>query len=590
MRPIEHLPIKMPWEHDPGPEFFYRNIVHPIIPDMLDLMTVGLTIDQEAVEELRVTITDVLSNVDSTLAKNPLILRHQKEVLPRAQQEHADKATAATRTPEYYLSEFKPSDMVHRTWVMNTYLKSISRSKDCRDKWPVAGMKKYNIFLSDPFIKSLVDKSTSSQNQHVISGMRALAEYKSELWNRPREEKAKEPVTLDNFNPGSNKQMREFFAMLGIEPMEYSAKTGEASWDREAVEQVLKTTDDPDLKQCLVAFVDHSFGGIIRSNFLKAFDTYTIDGKLHGNMRVFGAKTFRPTSNSPNLLNMPSTKSIYAKPLKRCFRAPDGMVVFTADLSALEDRVIANLTKDTNKCNIFLEGLDGHSLNACGYFGPELVPFLGTNTDNVAYVKKFMEAFDNDHPEIKKFRQKSKGPTFKLAYGGYPDDHKGGVITQEIFDRYHNILYPGITEYRENYVLPTAREQGYLHLGLGCRLYTDDASKDIRTLHNSTVQFWSILTLIAVNELNHRIREEKLSDIIQVTSTIYDSIYTQAIKDADVIKWLNDNMIEVLCTKYLEDETISNEASGEVGYNWADLTKVPNGASVDDIKVILRDL
>jgi len=121
MRPIEHLPIKMPWEHDPGPEFFYRNIVHPIIPDMLDLMTVGLTIDQEAVEELRVTITDVLSNVDSTLAKNPLILRHQKEVLPRAQQEHADKATAATRTPEYYLSEFKPSDMVHRTWVMNTY-------------------------------------------------------------------------------------------------------------------------------------------------------------------------------------------------------------------------------------------------------------------------------------------------------------------------------------------------------------------------------------------------------------------------------------------------------------------------------------
>ena len=208
----------------------------------------------------------------------------------------------------------------------------------------------------------------------------------------------------------------------------------------------------------------------------------------------------------------------------------------------------------------------------------------------MAYVKKFMEAFDNDHPEIKKFRQKSKGPTFKLAYGGYPDDHKGGVITQEIFDRYHNILYPGITEYRENYVLPTAREQGYLHLGLGCRLYTDDASKDIRTLHNSTVQFWSILTLIAVNELNHRIREEKLSDIIQVTSTIYDSIYTQAIKDADVIKWLNDNMIEVLCTKYLEDETISNEASGEVGYNWADLTKVPNGASVDDIKVILRDL
>lgn len=73
----------------------------------------------------------------------------------------------------------------------------------------------------------------------------------------------------------------------------------------------------------------------------------------------------------------------------------------------------------------------------------------------------------------------------KISDGGFPDDHKGGAITQEIFDNYHNVLYPGITAYREEYVLATAREQGYLHLGLGCRIYTDNPDNDIRTLNNA---------------------------------------------------------------------------------------------------------
>ena len=184
--------------------------------------------------------------------------------------------------------------------------------------------------------------------------------------------KANIKVEVDPFNPGSSTQKQQLFKMLGIESIKKSKTTGDDSWDRESIEHLQKTHQDEDIQEFLQACIDHSFGAIIRSTFLSAFDAFTIDGVLHGNIKLGGTKTFRPSSNSPNLLNMPSSRSIYAKPLKRCFIAPKGRIIYTADLGALEDRVLANLSDDTNKKNIFLEGLDGHSLNACGYFPDEI--------------------------------------------------------------------------------------------------------------------------------------------------------------------------------------------------------------------------
>jgi hypothetical protein len=597
MRPYQLLPFPAPALFDPAkeqPDFFYQNFAKKLIPDMIKLMDTGLHIDKKAVEELRITIDKVLNSVKKVLEGSSLIKEFQLFQIPAAQKKWAEEATKSTRSYEYYLREYNDTNILHRTWVINTHLIEIEYPEKCKDKWTVADTKKLSVILQDSFLEALIEKKISKDFPIVKKGMLELAKHKAELWNRPREEKAKQPVVISPFNPGSNKQLKEFFAWLNVEPLEYSKKTNEASWGRDQIEELKSVTTDNELLKVLDAIIDFSYSAIIKNNFLKAFDSYTIDGVLHGNIRLFGAKSFRPTSNSPNLLNAPSTGSIYAKPLKKCFIAPKDFLVYTADLNGLEDRVIANLSGDENKQAVFLENLDGHSLASTYYFQEKVSKIIGKYVNNKEASKLLYSLVETGNNTAKAIRQDGKPVSFGLAYGAYPPKVAATIKcslqeAERIFNIYHNELYTGITKYREEYVLKTAKEQGYIHLGLGCRMYTDDANSAIRTLANATVQFWSILTLIAINELNYRIQKEDLTKWIQVTSTIYDSIYTQVYRDPELIAWLNKNMIEVMTVPYLENQSIPNEAEGEIGNSWGNLYKVPNNATPDQIQNILYE-
>lgn len=163
-------------------------------------------------------------------------------------------------------------------------------------------------------------------------------------------------------------------------------------------------------------------------------------------------------------------------------------------------------------------------------------------------------------------------------------------VAESIFDNYHHKLYPGITDYRENYVLPTADANGKIHLGLGFYINTDNAGKDIRTLNNATAQFWSILTAIAINEIHHRIDAAGMQNDIKVTSTIYDSIYFIVRQDAATIKWLNDNIVPIMTQDFIIDQIVKNEASLELGTDWSNLVEIPNNATIEQINEVLSKL
>lgn len=345
-----------------------------------------------------------------------------------------------------------------------------------------------------------------------------------------------------------------------------------------------------DLKEAITAMLDYSNAAIIKNNFIESFYKYTVDGVLYGNLNLFGAKSFRLTSNNPNLLNAPSTKSIYAKPLKRCFIAPKGYVIFAVDLAALEDRVIANLSKDKNKCAIFLDDIDGHTLNAYSYFKEEMEAELPRlqNESNNDYVKRAYQEIEKGNKVLKKIRQKSKSPTFALNYGAFPPKIAQQLKislddAQKIFDRYHTELYKGITEYREQQVQTLANKNHAIHLGLGCYLHSSKPDKDIRTLFNACSQFWSIITLLTINKLHILIEEHNLQNDVKIISTIYDSIYLLVKENNKLIQQVNNWIIPIITARYLIDQKIPNKAEAEIGYNWYDTVPIPNNATTLEI-------
>lgn len=148
-------------------------------------------------------------------------------------------------------------------------------------------------------------------------------------------------------------------------------------------------------------------------------------------------------------------------------------------------------------------------------------------------------------------------------------------------------MYPGITKYREEYVLKSAMEQGYIHLALGFRIHTDYPDQDIRTLHNATCQSWSILTALAINQLHSMIDEAGLQNKIWFTSTIYDSIYAIVEDNPETIKWYNDRIIPVMEKDFMEGQIVKNSADLEIGKDWNNLHTLPHNASIEEITQVL---
>ncbi len=85
-----------------------------------------------------------------------------------------------------------------------------------------------------------------------------------------------------------------------------------------------------------------------------------VDGRIHPNIKLDGARSGRSSCTDPNLQNIPRPVDPEGKMARDCFVAPPGKILFEADYGQLELRIAAMLSGDPVMLSIFASGVDYH--------------------------------------------------------------------------------------------------------------------------------------------------------------------------------------------------------------------------------------
>jgi DNA polymerase I len=337
----------------------------------------------------------------------------------------------------------------------------------------------------------------------------------------------------------------------------------------------------------------------ILGTFIKAFEENSIEKAgwhyLHGNFNLGGTVSGRLSSSGPNLQNIPSTRSSYAKPIKKCFEAPPGWLFMGADFASLEDRISALTTKDPNKLKVYTDGYDGHCLRAYGYFGDEM-PDIDPNSVSS------INSIEDKYPDL---RQRSKTPTFALTYGGtyitlMKNENMSEEEAKQIETNYHKLY-----EVSDQWVadkIQKASQTGYVEVAFGLRVRTPIIAKCImhedtaprealaegRTAGNALGQSYGMLNNRAAIDLQNRVFDSKYRYDILPVAHIHDAQYFLVRDNIDVIEFLNNNLVECM-----EWQNLPDIAHPDVGLGgqlsafyptWADEIKLPNYVSQTELK------
>lgn len=90
-------------------------------------------------------------------------------------------------------------------------------------------------------------------------------------------------------------------------------------------------------------------------------------------------------------------------------------------------------------------------------------------------------------------------------------------------------------------------------------------------------------------EFLRRVKGSKYKHDIRLINTIHDAVYLLIRDDAEVILWVNENLVE--CMLWQEDPILASEikmgAELDVGRDWAHCYTLPNGIPKENIQSFL---
>lgn len=292
--PHDLLPAREPQYDATFPIDFYNNVAKHLVRDAVRIMNNGVPIDLERVSQLEATLDEVLLTVRTTLERNPLIIDFMSEIHRQDELKYRNEVTSKLKPDTHFETTFKYSNAVHRSYFMHLYAveQGIELPSDFVHpevtKWSANSIKKLS--TSRPLLQRFLAGNVHS-HPLISAAVALMAKHKAEVYNKKLLTKLNEPVPRREFNPASAPQKQALFAFLGIESEAVSKDTGLPKWDRAQIERVNKEFDDPELQELTQALIDFSFGAIVRNNFINAFYNYTVEGRLYGQYKIFGAKS-----------------------------------------------------------------------------------------------------------------------------------------------------------------------------------------------------------------------------------------------------------------------------------------------------------
>lgn len=215
----------------------------------------------------------------------------------------------------------------------------------------------YNIEMKLlPILCSMEIEGIHLESSELLSYDKELTEKLSEI-----EQKIYSTVGHE-FNIASTKQLQEvLFTELKLTP-EKKTKTG-YSTDTSVLENLSYVNPVPKM------ILEYRELAKLQSTYVQTLPKMTdIHSRIHPDFIQTGTATGRLSCREPNLQNIP-VRNESGRRIRTAFTAEKRKVLISADYSQIELVVLANLSKDKNMGDAFLNGIDVHKATAALIFG-----------------------------------------------------------------------------------------------------------------------------------------------------------------------------------------------------------------------------
>ncbi len=313
----------------------------------------------------------------------------------------------------------------------------------------------------------------------------------------------------ETFNINSPKQLGVIlFEKLGL-PVVKKTKTGYST----AADVLEKLQSEHKVVQYIL---DYRQLAKLQSTYIEGLtkEVHCEDSKVHTRFQQALTSTGRLSSTDPNLQNIPIRLEEGRKIRQAFVPSEEGWVLFAADYSQIELRVLAHMSNDANLVDAFIQGMDIHTRTA-------------------------MDVFHVSEDEVtSNMRRAAKAVNFGIVYGisDYGLSQSLNITRKEAAEFIDKYLqsFPGVKEYMDT-IVQEAKLKGYVTTILNRRRYLPDiTSRNFnlrsfaeRTAMNTPIQ-GSAADIIkkAMIDMEARLKEEGLKS--KLLLQVHDELIFEA--------------------------------------------------------------